>query len=60
MTNLNAINHYVISNVSQKITTSLWFRVNGLYEPLTAAAAAILFVIIGLLLFAISIKSYLL
>lgn len=60
MTNLNAINHYVISNVSQKITTSLWFRVNGLYELLTAAAAAILFVIIGLLLFAISIKSYLL
>ena len=59
MTNLNAINHYVISNVSQKITTSPWFRVNGLYE-LLPAAAAILFVIIGLLLFAISIKSYLL
>ena len=59
MTNLYAINHYVITNVSQKITTSLWFRVNGLYE-LLPAAAAILFVIIGLLLFAISIKSYLL
>ena len=60
MTNLYAINHYVISNVSEKITTSLWFRINGLYELLPAAAAAILFVIIGLLLFAISIKSYLL
>ena len=59
MTNAYAINHHVISNVPQKITSSLWFRVNGLYE-LLSAAAAILLIIIGLLLFAISIKSYLL
>lgn len=59
MTNVYAINHHVISNVPQKITSSLWFRVNGLYE-LLPAAAAILLVIIGLLLFAISIKSNLL
>ena len=59
MTNVYAINHHVISNVPQNITSSLWFRVNGLYE-LLSAAAAILLIIIGLLLFAISIKSYLL
>lgn len=60
MTNVYAINHYVLPNLPHKITSSLWFKVKELYELLPAAAAAILTAIIGLLLLAISIKNYLL